>query len=53
MSYKEEDLVYWNDPDGGRCSQSGIITEIRGDHYVIAGGNGAIIEAPASELEPL
>lgn len=52
MSFKENDVVYWNDPksSGG---QSGIVQSKNGDQYVVATSDGGTIKAKESELEPL
>lgn len=42
--------VYWNDPDGGICSDGATVIEIKGDIYCLETHGGSYVEAYAHEL---
>lgn len=49
----EGDRVFWNDPDGGACSQAGVVSEICGEVVRIQGENDPEIECVFGELDVL
>lgn len=48
-----KDRVRWIDPDGGACSQEGVILSIEDDIAMITTDAGGEVEAPLHELVPL
>ena len=43
--------VYWNDPDGGRCSDFGVVAGIRGEILDLEMCANGFVEALSSEVE--
>lgn len=43
VSFKEGDLVYWSDPDGGKCSKYGRIDKVDEDVVTLHDGTQCLV----------
>lgn len=54
MEHKFEvgDIVFWTDPDGGRCSGAYVVLEIKSEEVVVLINGSSSLEVPPHELNP-